>query len=69
MNFAVIKDNKVENIISADNKSIAEEVTGLECIQYTDNNPAHIGLGYSNGVFEQPLIEFKEPTVEEITND
>jgi hypothetical protein len=53
--FAVIKDNKVENIIIADSKAIAEEVTGLTCVEYTHENPARIGLGYSNGVFEQPV--------------
>lgn len=52
--FAVIKDNKVENIIIADSKTVAEEVTGFTCIEYTDADAPHIGLGYSNGVFEQP---------------
>ena len=58
--FAVIKDDKVENIIVADSKTIAEEVPGFTCIEYTHENPARIGLGYSNGVFEQPIVE--EPT-------
>jgi hypothetical protein len=54
-NFAVIKDNKVENVIVADSKAIAEEVTGLTCIEYTtDTHTPHIGLGYADGVFEQP---------------
>jgi hypothetical protein len=57
MNFAVIKNNKVENTIIADSKSIAEQVTGFQCVEYTDNNPAHIGLGYSNGTFEQPVAD------------
>jgi hypothetical protein len=59
-NFAVIKDNKVENIIVADSKAIAEEVTGATCVAYTDEDRPHIGLGYSKGVFEQPAVE--EPT-------
>jgi hypothetical protein len=54
-NFAVIKDNKVENVIVADSKTIAEEVTGFTCIQYdTNTETPHIGLGYVDGVFEQP---------------
>lgn len=54
-NFAVLDEyNKVINIIVADSLEIAEQVTGLSCVEYTDQNPAVIGLGYSNGVFENP---------------
>lgn len=58
-NFAVIKDGTVDNIIIADSKKIAEEITGLQCVEYDESNQAHIGLGYSNGVFEQhpPVTE------------
>jgi hypothetical protein len=57
MNFAVIVGNKVTNIIVADSKEIAEEVTSLTCVEYTDANPAHIGLGYDGETFEQPATE------------
>lgn len=53
-NFAVIKNNIVENIIVAESKDIAEEVTGLLCIEYTESDTPHIGLGYVDGVFEKP---------------
>jgi len=56
--FAVIKNNKVENIILADSLEIAQSVTeGLECVPYTEDgiNIPHIGFGYSDGVFEQPV--------------
>lgn len=36
MNIAVIENNKVINIIVADSIEIAEEVTGLQCIDCTD---------------------------------
>lgn len=62
MNFAVISGNSVVNIIVADSKEIAEEVTGLTCVEYTNENPAHIGLGYDGTTFEQPVVE-------ESTND
>jgi hypothetical protein len=42
--FAVIKNNKVINIIVADTKTIAEEVTELQCIEYTN------GWDYENGI-------------------
>jgi hypothetical protein len=54
--FAVIADNVVENVIVAENKEIADLVTGKVCVEYTDENPAHVGLKYQEGVFEQPPI-------------
>jgi hypothetical protein len=59
-NFAVIDNEKVLNVIVAESKTIAEEVTGFTCVEYTDLNRPHIGLSYVNGVFEQPVIT--EPT-------
>lgn len=55
-NFAVIENGVVTNIIVAESKEIAESVTEKTCIQYFDNNPAHIGLKYENDKFEQPHI-------------
>lgn len=55
-NFAVIKEDKVINTIVCESKSIAEEVTGFTCVEYTDSDRPHIGLSYINGVFEQPVI-------------
>jgi hypothetical protein len=56
--FATIKDNKVENIILADSLEAVQSVTSLECVQYDEDgiNIPHIGLGYLNGVFEQPVV-------------
>jgi hypothetical protein len=53
-NFAVIENRIVLNTILADSKAIAEEVIGKTCVEYTDSNPAHIGLGYDGTTFEQP---------------
>jgi len=44
MDYAVIENNKVINVIVADSKEIAEEVTGLTCIDTTD------GWDYNNGI-------------------
>jgi hypothetical protein len=57
MKFAVIKNNLVENIIVADSKAIAEEVTSKTCIEYTDENPAGIGWAYDGVNFIAPVIE------------
>ncbi len=46
-NFAVINsENKVINVIVADSKEIAEELTGLFCYEYTEQFPAGIGGDY-----------------------
>jgi hypothetical protein len=56
MNFAVISNNLVINTIVADSKEIAEQVTSFLCVEYTLENPAHIGLGYDGTTFQQPPI-------------
>jgi hypothetical protein len=61
-NYAVIKDGIVDNVIVADTKEIAETVTGLTCIEYTDENPAGIGWSYDGTTFTAPVVE--EPTEE-----
>ena len=60
-NFAVILNNKVTNIIVAENKEIAEEVTGFTCIEYTDKSPAGIGWIWDETNFIAPIVE-EEPT-------
>lgn len=57
MNFAVIENGVVLNTILCDSQEIAEQVTGLTCVEYTNENPAHIGLGFDGTTFEQPVIE------------
>lgn len=54
-NFAVIVDDVVSNIIVADSKEIAEEVTGRPCIEYTEENPAGIGWTWDGSKFIDPL--------------
>jgi hypothetical protein len=56
-NYAVINNEKVINVILADSKEIAEEVTGLTCIEYTEENPAGIGWTYDGTDFTAPVIE------------
>jgi hypothetical protein len=52
--FAVIKDGLVENCIIADSLDIAQEVTGLTCVEYTLENPVGIGFTYAEGIFTDP---------------
>jgi hypothetical protein len=60
--FAVIEDNKVINIIVADTKEIAEQVTGQTCVEYTEENPVGIGYTYDGENFIEP-----EPIINEET--
>jgi hypothetical protein len=55
--FAEIQDGVVTNVIVADTKEIAELVTGLTCVEYTDKNPAYIGGTYDGKKFNAPVVE------------
>lgn len=55
--FAVIENNTVTNVVVAETKEIAETVTGLTCIEYTEENPAGIGWGYDGINFVEPVRE------------
>jgi hypothetical protein len=74
-NYAVIENDIVTNIIVAESLIIAETVTNKTCVEYDDTpelrNTAHIGLGYKNGVFEQPSVAelITEETIEETTEE
>ena len=60
-NFAIYKDNIVFNVIVADSKEIAEEVTGANAIETTGN--PWIGWTLVDGVWTEP--EIKEEVVDE----
>ena len=57
--FAVIVSNIVENVIVADSKEIAEQVTDQKCIEYTYENPAGIGWIYDeeSNTFIPPVLD------------
>lgn len=55
--FAVLNGDTVINIIIADTKEIAEEVTNSTCVEYTTENPAGIGWTYDGSVFIAPVVE------------
>lgn len=50
-NFAVIDGINVLNIIIADSKEIAEEITGKTCIEYSDADKAQPGGTYEKELF------------------
>lgn len=52
--FAVINNGVVENCIVADSLAIAEEVTGLTCIEYTPSTEVSVGYLYNNETFTNP---------------
>jgi hypothetical protein len=55
--YAVIKDEEVINVIVAESKEVAETVTGLTCVEYTESNPAGIGWIYNGTDFSAPVTE------------
>ena len=52
--FAVINEGVVENCIVADSLEIAQEITGLACVEYTSENSVSVGFTYADGVFTDP---------------
>jgi hypothetical protein len=60
-NFAVIKNVVVDNVIVAETKEIAELVTGLTCVEYTEENPAGIGWTYDGTSFTPPAVQETNP--------
>lgn len=68
-NYAVISGNSVSNVIVADTKEIAEQVTGFVCIEYTDENPAGIGWTWDGNNFTNPKAVVEEITIEEPTEE
>ena len=54
MNIAIIEDGIVTNIIVAESVELAEEITGKECVEYSDTDRPHIGFGWDGTTFEQP---------------
>jgi hypothetical protein len=56
-NFAVIKDGVVNNVIVAETKEIAEEVTSLTCVEVSlePGSPA-IGWTYDGKDFSAPTV-------------
>jgi len=63
-NFAVIKNNTVINTIVANSKEVAEDVSGLSCIDYTE------GWDYENGIDGGdffPVLILEEVILEEET--
>ena len=61
-NYAVIENDKVINVIVADDITIAEEVTGKECIEC--NGSFWIGWTRSDNTWIAPV-----KPIEESTND
>ena len=55
MNFAIIENNKVINVILADSKEIAEQVTGLQAVETTGK--PWIGWTWDGSNFIAPVEE------------
>ena len=54
-NFAVINDGIVVNLIVADTKEIAEEVTGMTCVEIADGTPVEIDGTWDGNTFARSI--------------
>ena len=60
-NYCVIKDGKVDNVIVADSKEIAEQVTQLVCVEIPfEPGAPGIGWTYDGAEFTAPIVEVTE---------
>lgn len=66
--FAVLNGEIVINTIIADNKTIAEEVTGFNCVEYDETNIVSVGFVYdvTTGKFKSNIVE---ESVDNITEE
>jgi len=56
MNIAIIENGIVVNTIVCESVELAESITGLTAVEYTDENPAGIDWTYNN-----TTEEFRSP--------
>jgi hypothetical protein len=66
--FAVIADDKVKNVIVADNLEMAVQVTNSLCVEY-EHGVGAVGIGwtYKEGIFAPPVIELLVPVTSKST--
>ncbi len=64
MNFAVIHNDIVTNLIVADSLEIAQEVTNTTCVEYDNNLLLSPGWTYDGINFLEPIVE-QTPIVQE----
>jgi hypothetical protein len=69
-NYAVIENNIVSNIIIADTKEIAEEVTQRTCVKIDEQVRVDIGYKYDGINFISPIVEEQvDQPVEELVEE
>jgi hypothetical protein len=51
------ENNKVINIIIAESVEFAKEITGFNCIEYTEESPAGVGYTWDGTKFTAPATE------------
>jgi hypothetical protein len=67
LNFIVVEDGKISNLILASSKDVAEEITGAECIEYNNTLVSpNIGQSVVDGeVVDLYVYPVEDPTEEE----
>ena len=55
--YVAIKNGRVVNILNAPTKEIAEEASGLECVDYDLEFHPVIGDSYIDGIFQKNIVD------------
>ena len=62
--FAIIKDNKVFNVVVAESLELLQSTTDLVCFEITQSNPAETGWDYNpttkKAIIPEPVIPSQE---------
>ena len=66
MNYAIIQNNEIVNIIVAENETIAMDVSGASEVLLLENNDLKIGWTRVEGVWKDPFAP--EPQPESLEN-
>jgi hypothetical protein len=62
-NFAVIENNIVTNVIFADTQEIAQNATGLICIEIEEDKSVFINDNYIDGIFTRPPLNIPAESI------
>jgi hypothetical protein len=55
--FAIIENGVVVNVVVGDSLANIKSLLKVDCVEYTEANPAGIGWSYDGTVFTAPVVE------------
>lgn len=66
LNFIVVEDGKISNLILAQSKDLAEEISNATCIEY---NPALVGPQIGQSVVDGEVVDLEVYEIFEVIDE